>query len=599
MTINKNTRFLLLFLCTFFALGSVQTAKGSQLAFEFLDSTFNAKLNNSDDKELQSLLDQMKVLASEPHEKGVFERNTGRFHRKANDWSLCLVPMERAEGYFEESNDIKNVIDVQLTQMYCHRYLGRLDRAIEVADKMVQNCLKIPEDEIPLMSLRVRGYLYRDLGKMDSALMLQTQVARIAQAQGETMHLTMAKQEIATIYQIQGKQKLALETALEIEQAIFELPQAQIQIQYLNLMGMIQMGLKQFDESLSSYKSALKIAQDNHFKGPESQGFNNIGICLKAKGDTLAAIGYFEQALDQAMPLNNYHLISSIASHLAECHIKLKKWKQADKYADKAYYYSKKVASPRMTSYAIMRMAEVKIGIDDNAAALEILPEADSIARAIGNYTRVKKINEMMSLASENLNDMEGALKYQRIATIAQDSIDFLDAKMYADSLKLSQPIVNVSSNFPDSPNNRNWAIWMVASLLSLGIIAFLWFRSRPKADLAIPEQEEAKRVSASSDPKVVTQTIQSLKTHKDWTAFMLQFDSIYPGLMESMAQRHPDITPTDMRILALSRLGLSADEFGNLLGISTESAKKARYRTRKRLGIEAGLSLLQYMLQG
>ena len=79
----------------------------------------------------------------------------------------------------------------------------------------------------------------------------------------------------------------------------------------------------------------------------------------------------------------------------------------------------------------------------------------------------------------------------------------------------------------------------------------------------------------------------------------MLQFDSIYPNLMTGIAQRDPNITPTDLRILALARLGLSIDESADLLAISTSSVKKARYRTRKRLDIPADQTLLQYMLQG
>lgn len=595
----NSLNFLLVSLCFFFILGTTQVLKGSQLTFAALDSTFNASINTTSLEELQSLLDQMQLQAQTARQKGITERNTVKFHQRAGQWDLCLVPAERAEAYFEESNDIRDAILEQITQVFCHRNSRRPDLANKVADKMVKNCRRIPEKDIPLMALRIRGYLYRDLGQMDSARMYQEQVVRIAQEQGATEDQTMAKFEIAIIYQLQGRQKLALQTALEVKEAIFELPGKQTHIEYLNLLGMIYMGFEQFDKSFDSYQIALKIAQENKMVKAEATGLNNIGLCLKAKGDSLEAINYFEQALEKAMPLNSLQLISSISSGLADSYINLKKWKQAGAYADKAYYYSKEMNDPRMISYAIICVATVKINTGEDESALDILHEGDSIARSMGNYHRVKNINNLMSKASENLGDLEGALKYQRFATVAQDSLDFLDARKYADSLKLSQPVFNITQKAAPS---RNWPIWLFISLFSVGIAAFLYLRFRPKALTVVSQPEEIaedETQNSSPNPIEVAQVIDALRENKDWTAFMLQFDSIYPGLMETMGQRHADITPTDLRILALSRLGLSADEFAEIMGVSTDSAKKARYRTRKRLGLESDQSLLQYMLKG
>lgn len=71
--------------------------------------------------------------------------------------------------------------------------------------------------------------------------------------------------------------------------------------------------------------------------------------------------------------------------------------------------------------------------------------------------------------------------------------------------------------------------------------------------------------------------------TEEDWEDFRLMFEKVYPAFFIRLKEKMPDLTPADIRLLALTKLQLSSREMASLLGISVESIKKSRQRLRKR----------------
>jgi hypothetical protein len=77
------------------------------------------------------------------------------------------------------------------------------------------------------------------------------------------------------------------------------------------------------------------------------------------------------------------------------------------------------------------------------------------------------------------------------------------------------------------------------------------------------------------------------VSTNDDWMIFQQKFEQIYPGFFVSLSQRFPNLTPTEIKICALEKLGLKDSQAGDLLGVNTESIRKGRYRLRKNMSEE------------
>ena len=80
--------------------------------------------------------------------------------------------------------------------------------------------------------------------------------------------------------------------------------------------------------------------------------------------------------------------------------------------------------------------------------------------------------------------------------------------------------------------------------------------------------------------------------TEADWKDLRILFDKVYPGFFERLRQQFSDLTPADMRLVALTKFQPTPKEMAGMLGISDEAIKKTRQRLPKTIDIpeEGGL---------
>lgn len=88
----------------------------------------------------------------------------------------------------------------------------------------------------------------------------------------------------------------------------------------------------------------------------------------------------------------------------------------------------------------------------------------------------------------------------------------------------------------------------------------------------------------------------QSFDRDKYWDDFRRIFDQIHPHFFEQLARQFPDLTPTDLRLIALLKMNINSADMATLLGISSDSLRVSRYRLRKKIGLSEGESLSAYI---
>ncbi len=90
---------------------------------------------------------------------------------------------------------------------------------------------------------------------------------------------------------------------------------------------------------------------------------------------------------------------------------------------------------------------------------------------------------------------------------------------------------------------------------------------------------------------------LMKLLTEEDWNLFLLAFDEIYPGFHWRLRLKVNDISPAELRLMCLIRLHLNSREISRRLGISQQSVNIARYRLRRKLGLEHHERLEEFVL--
>ncbi len=100
----------------------------------------------------------------------------------------------------------------------------------------------------------------------------------------------------------------------------------------------------------------------------------------------------------------------------------------------------------------------------------------------------------------------------------------------------------------------------------------------------------ETIRLSASSHLEEkegkLHQLLEShLMTEENWQIFRRQFQKEYPEFYGTLVSEFPEITPSNLRVILLQKLGFSQVEISRLLGITQDAVKKSRQRLKHKLG--------------
>lgn len=564
---------------------------GQGLSFTELSSSFNELYTNSQPGELGDLIKKMEGAVETPWERAKMDYYRGFYFYRLSEFSNSTDRYLKASHAFEALGDTLESMKCQLQLIFNYRISGQVEEARKIGDDLIQRGKNYEESPLLRKAYRARAILYRDQGKMDSARKYQAVVRDMALADNDTREYASAIIELATIYKFQDQHKKALEEIEKLRPLIGEVNDYRLEIHFYNLVGMIHGSLDQIPESLENLEKSLQLARK--YKAVRSQALihNNLGNAYNLQGDTARAIKEFEAGIEINLELNNINSLCVSSLSLAGLLIEQGRYIEANSYAGNALHYSELLSSDRLKCHALKIWGECKYYQGEMDAAILDLTQADSLATVMHDWAWIHTINELLAKCMEEKGAFKKALEYQRRSAVANDSVEYLESKKYADSLLISQKRLAPQEKAVEAKEGAAFSPWwLIGPGLLLLLLVVAWRMMRGSASKPQKEPEV--------DPKQLQEAVEGLKKHKDWGHFMLQFDAIYPGLTQRIAQKHPDLTPTDLRMLVLSRLGLSLDEIAGFMSISLESAKKARYRTRKRLGLPSQESLMQYMLK-
>ncbi|MGD1893900.1 MAG: helix-turn-helix transcriptional regulator [Cyclobacteriaceae bacterium] len=88
----------------------------------------------------------------------------------------------------------------------------------------------------------------------------------------------------------------------------------------------------------------------------------------------------------------------------------------------------------------------------------------------------------------------------------------------------------------------------------------------------------------------------QHTNIDRDWEEFRRFFEDVHHDFLEKLRDNYPDLTQGELKLCALLKLKMNMKEAASILGISPESVKTARYRLRKKLGLNKEDDLVDFM---
>ncbi|MDT4844470.1 hypothetical protein FQZ97_784300 [compost metagenome] len=106
---------------------------------------------------------------------------------------------------------------------------------------------------------------------------------------------------------------------------------------------------------------------------------------------------------------------------------------------------------------------------------------------------------------------------------------------------------------------------------------------------------------TVAQEPRLNSQQIDKL-LHKgitqdqEWEEFNMTFESVNKNFQQKLKEKYPEISQNELKICTLIKMNLSIKEMANILNISPDSVKMARYRLRKKLGLKTEDNLASFI---
>ena len=125
------------------------------------------------------------------------------------------------------------------------------------------------------------------------------------------------------------------------------------------------------------------------------------------------------------------------------------------------------------------------------------------------------------------------------------------------------------------------------------------------KSELLTKSKTQLTQVMKGLDnPQAITDLKRMIKSlteddnmDKEWENFAKHFDKVHSDFLIALKEKHPTITPNELKLSAYLRMNLSTKEIAQLMNISVRGVEISRYRLRKKLGLSPETSLFDYLI--
>ncbi len=398
----------------------------------------------------------------------------------------------------------------------------------------------------------------------------------------------------------------------------------------LTNIGLIYKDIKEYDKAEKAFAECLEIDKQSKDTFGLALDYNHLGIVLKKAGKYDEARKSFFQSLSLSEKIQDTFQKAFVLNNLGLVEAELNNFRKSIKYLEESLAIKRALKTKQEIATTLNYLAEVYLKNGDFARSQQLCEEALNISHQIGSKDQAGMAFQILSGVSEANGDPGKALGYFKSFKHYEDSLlnetkarQIIEMETIYESDKKEKKIAQLTIARQKDQLRRNRYVTGLMITLFIAVFFAVRFRyrikkNREKSEAKIKSFElaldnfmqrileknqrieelnqdlERARDEISNACPSYTKTIDNLMqstilTDEDWMRFKKLFLQAHPGFFNNLREKFADITETEERLIALTRLNLTTKEIAAMLGISGKSVNKSRYRLRKKLGIATG----------
>jgi tetratricopeptide (TPR) repeat protein/DNA-binding CsgD family transcriptional regulator len=481
-----------------------------------------------------------------------------------------------AEQYTKEALHLSNQIDYEKGQAYAKFRLSRIlsDFDFELSEQLVLESLdhaKTINDSILIASIYCSlGNLKGNFDFFDEAKGYYEQSLDIFLRHQQDSSAAVIYNNLGVLHDMMYPDSLSNEyyfKALEINKKTGNY--LWIALNYVNI-GINYTEMGQYEKAFKYLMLSLRLAEEHNFTRLYAWIYNSLGLFHQLKGDYAKCILYTDTALIYARKQSNLLQVSASLERLSDAYTKLSDVGNANKYL-KQYVAIKDTINERNHLKEI-EMMELKFKYDEERKLQQL---------------------EKALLENEHYRKEVTYIIFLLVAVLIIISIlslyFLLRNKMRRKTLEQKNTLLEKASLTKDLEYRNKELTTNVMYLMKKN--EFISSISDKLKDVI---NDPVKHYDSTIE-KIINEVDRSV-TDLNWEDFEVRFQEVHVGFYNKLSSEFPSLTPNDLRLCAFLRLNMTSKEIADITFQSADSLKTARYRLRKKLGIDRKDNLVAFL---
>lgn len=150
---------------------------------------------------------------------------------------------------------------------------------------------------------------------------------------------------------------------------------------------------------------------------------------------------------------------------------------------------------------------------------------------------------------------------------------------------------INTNNTVPES---KHTVFWILGGIILSAIVFFTFRYLKGKEKESFTEEKENFSKTHSLTPEVYENLIALLR--KCDPKFILYFEKEFPEFRPWLMNINPNLSETEMELLAMLKIGLATKEIADYKNISYRTVQNMRYRVRKKLHLPTEIELEEWV---
>ncbi len=531
-------------------------------------------------------------------------KNLGLYYVNYHDLDSLRFYFSKAENSFVKNNNTKELFNVLHRWNRTENLEGNFNRALEISNKSITVAKELQNGLLLSNALQQQSTIYLDKGNYKNAFeqLIKASKALDTLTKDHLLNKAIIKIGIGRTETLRNNLKEAIPY---LQQGLIILENLNhskwLAVSYMEL-GNTFYDLKNYEDALLNYNKGLKISKEKKWDNFIAPYLANIGAIYLDTKDYDKALEYFFNSNKISIKHGSINNQIIFLNDVASAYLGKKDYTKSLKYYNDAIKLADSIGSIDNLSdnYKERAKAYEEMGSYKNATA--DYKNHMHLNDSLFNLEKARQIDELKIKYETEKKEQELLLSNKEIDLLKQqEKNNNLQRLLLAIGLLLA--LIGIYAIFQKLKRNK---------LEKEKITNELAFKKKEltthalhlakKNELLDDLKQKAKAFKDSDDTKNgYQQLIKSinfdLKDDNNWENFSKYFQEVHKDFNFNVKQKFPDVTTNELRLMSLLKMNLSSKEIANILNISPDGVKKARYRLRKKINITSEESLEDLVL--